>query len=95
MQTQPLRNGLFVLQDPIRDDVTPSGIVIAASAGIVDSQSQLGRTGTIQAMGPDADDSLSIGMRILYGEFSHPEYVEDGVKYIRLTDEDIVGVVEE
>lgn len=94
MQMQPLRNGLFVLQDKIRDDVTESGIVIAASSGLVDSQVQLGRTGTIQAMGPEADDTLSIGTRILYGEFAHPEYVEDGVKYIRLTDNDIVGVVE-
>lgn len=95
MKARPLRDNIFVLQDSLREDVTPSGIVITATKGIVESQKQLGREGTVVAIGPDVDPAqLRVGDRILYGEFSHPEYSENGKRYIRLSEKDVVGVIE-
>lgn len=93
MNTQPLRNFLLVEQDAEREDVSPAGIVIAATKGIVESQRQLGRRGTVVAIGPEC--VVAIGDRILYGEFAHREVRENGKTYIALQDADIVGVIEE
>ena len=88
-----MRRNIFVRQDPDRDDVTSAGIHILTGKLMIESQKQLGRRGTVAAVGPDVDE-LKVGDRVLYGEFLHPHYFEDGVRYIRLSDQDIVGVIE-
>ena len=94
MHARPLRNFIVVRQDATRDDVSPTGIVIAASKGIVESQRQLGRRGIVVAVGPDVTE-LAEGDRVLYGEFEHRRYREGGVEYQMLQDADIVGVIED
>lgn len=95
MKARPLRDNILVLQDPVREDVSPAGILIAATKGIIDSQKQFGRKGTVVAVGPDIDQrELAVGDRVLYGEFSHSTYREGGREYVRLRDDDIVGVIE-
>jgi co-chaperonin GroES (HSP10) len=94
MKLTPLRDNIVVLQDETRDDIA-AGIVIAASAGIVDSQRQFGRRGTVIAVGADVDRAqLKPGDRILYGEFAYPEYIEGYTRYIRMSEKDVVGVIE-
>lgn len=96
MKLQPLRDNIVVLQDAVRENVTPSGIVIAASKGIVESQRQLGREGVVVAVGPDVDkQQLRVGDRILYGEFAHLEYEEGGRRYVRMSEKDVCGVLEQ
>lgn len=91
-----LRDRIQVLPDPVRDDVTSAGIVIAASKGIVDSQAQFGRKGTVVAVGADIDaEQLKAGDRILWGEFVFPEYRDGGVTYAILQDKDITAVLED
>lgn len=91
-----LRDRIQVLPDPVRDDVSAAGIVIAASKGIVDSQAQFGRKGTVVAVGEDIDaDQLKAGDRILWGEFVFSEYREDGVTYAILQDKDVTAVLED
>lgn len=95
MPLQLLRDRIQVLPDPVRDDVSSAGIVIAASKGIIDSQKQFGRKGTVIAVGEDIDaEQLQAGDRILWGEFTFPEYREDGVSYAILQDKDITAVLE-
>jgi co-chaperonin GroES (HSP10) len=90
-----LRDRIQVLPDPVRDDISAAGIIIKASKGIVDSQKQFGREGVVVAAGPDIDpEQLKVGDRILWGEFSFPEYHEDGVTYLVLQDKDVTAVLE-
>ncbi len=86
----PLRGNIIVKQDPER--AFGSGIIVPASKGIVESQVQLGRFGTVLAIGPDIDrDQLNVGSRIVYGEFEHPK-TPDG--YIILSEMDVCGVID-
>lgn len=91
-----LRDRIQVLPDRVRDDVSSAGIVIVASKGIVDSQRQFGRKGTVIAIGDDIDaEQLPIGARVLWGEFVFPEYREGGETFLVLQDKDITAVLEE
>lgn len=95
MTLQLLKDRIQVLPDSIRDDVSSAGIVIASSKGIVSSQAQFGRAGTIISVGADVDkDQLKPGDRVLWGEFEFPEYHSGGVRYLILQDADICAVVE-
>lgn len=90
-QFTPTQDYIFVNQDPER--VYAGGIVVAASKKIVDSQSQLGRYGTVIAVGPDVDkDQLKPGNRICYGEFDYPKTPEG---WFILQDADVAGVLDE
>ena len=83
-----LRERILVKQDPERQH---GSIVVPASKGIVESQVQLGRTGTVMAIGPDVDrDQLPVGSRVVYGEFEYPKFGDCFV----LQDQDICGVIE-
>jgi co-chaperonin GroES (HSP10) len=96
MKLIPLRDGLVIKIDRLRDDVTSSGIVLTARTGIHTSQEQIGLRGTVVYTGTDIDnDQLRIGHRVLLGEFQHPEYVENGDRYVMVRDQDICGVIEE
>lgn len=91
----PLRDRIIVRQDAIRADVSAAGILIAASKGIVTSQEQLGRTGTVVACGEKVDqDQLKPGDRICYGEFDYQQVDHQGEKLIVMQDADVVGVIE-
>ena len=90
-----LRDRIQVLPEPVRDDVSSAGIVIAASKRMVDSQVQFGRKGTVIAVGADIDqEQLKPGDVVLWGEFVFPEYRENGVTYAILQDKDLTGVME-
>ena len=83
------------MQEETRDDVTSMGIIVKASTGIQTSQEQLGRKGTVMAVGPDCDPDLKVGDQILFGEFSFCEYLHEGrTKYLVMQDKDVVGVIE-
>lgn len=89
-----LRDRIQVLPERVRDDVSSSGIVIAASKGIIDSRVQFGRKGTVIAVGADIDTAqLQPGDIVLWGEFTFPEYREDGSTYAILQDKDLTGVM--
>ena len=95
MKIQPMRDRIVVLQDANRDDITTAVIIVKASKGIVTSQQQFGRQGTVMVVGDKVDkDQLKVGDRVLYGEFANTEYWEDNIKYIVLSDQDIVGVID-
>lgn len=88
---KPLANRLFVLQDPEREYV--GGVIVPASKGIVKSQAQLGRFGTVTAVGPDVDrDQIKPGDRVCYGEFEYPK-TPNG-EFV-LSEMDICGVLDE
>lgn len=90
-----LRDRILVLPDKVRDDVSAAGILIAASKGIVESQAQFGRCGTVIAVGDAVDqEQLKAGDRVLYGEFAFPECDHEGQKHIILQDADVCGVIE-
>lgn len=90
-----LRDRIQVLPEPVRDDVSSVGIVIAASKGIVESQAQFGRKGTVIAVGAGIDtEQLKPGDVVLWGEFVFAEYREDGVTYAILQDKDVAAVIE-
>lgn len=90
-----LRDRIQVLPDPVRDDVSSAGIVIAASKGIVDSRVQFGRRGTVIAVGAGIDqEQLKPGDLVLWGEFVFPEYREGGITYAILQDKDLTAVLD-
>jgi co-chaperonin GroES (HSP10) len=92
----PLRDRIAVLPDKWRDDVTPMGILVPANEKIGTSQQQLGRAGTVAAIGPDVDpDQLPVGSRILFGEWEYTELHAGGQRYLVMQDKDIVGVIED
>jgi len=87
---KPLQDYIFVEQDPERE--YQGGIIVKTSQGIKESQTQLGRFGTVKAVGPDVDqDQLKPGNRICYGEFDYPK---TPTGYIILQDADVCGVIE-
>jgi co-chaperonin GroES (HSP10) len=91
MPMKPLRDRIFVLQDPERE--YQGGIVVPTGKNNIESQAMLGRFGTVMAVGPDVDrDQLRIGDRICYGEFDYPK-APDGL--IILSDADVCGVMDE
>lgn len=95
MPLQLLRDRIQVLPDPVRDDVSSAGILIAASKGIVESQAQFGRKGRVVAVGAGIDtEQLKPGDVVLWGEFVFAEYREDGVTYAILQDKDVAAVIE-
>jgi co-chaperonin GroES (HSP10) len=90
MEMKPMRDYIFVQQDPEREYA--GGIIVAASKKIIESQCQLGRYGTVKAIGPDVDqDQLKPGDRICYGEFEYPK-TPDGM--FILQDADVCGVLD-
>jgi len=95
MKLHPLRDGLVIRADAVRDNITAAGIVLAARTGIHTSQEQFGLQGTVVSAGPDVDaDQVRVGSRVLLGEFQHPEYVEGGERYLMVRDKDICAVIE-
>lgn len=69
---KPLADYIFVRQDPEREYL--GGIVVATSKKIIESQRQLGRYGTVAAIGPEIDkEQLKVGDRICYGEIEYPK----------------------
>lgn len=90
---QLLRDRVQVKQVPIRDDVTSAGIIVRASKGIVDSQKQFGRQGTVVDIGPDVYD-VKVGDQVLWGEFDFPRFEKSGESFIILQEADITAVVE-
>lgn len=92
---RPLHDRIAVVPDIWRDDVTSMGIIVRANEKIGTSQLQLGRAGTVVAIGPDVDrDQLKPGDRVLFGEWEYPETHQNGQRYLVMQDADIVGVVE-
>lgn len=51
MSLQPLRDYLLVMPDPLNEHASTSGIIIQQRKDMHDSQAQLGRTGTVIAVG--------------------------------------------
>jgi chaperonin GroES len=78
---QPKRDHILVKADPLLDHVSTSGLLIKARNGIQTSQEQLGRTGTVMAVGPGKlskkgiphPPELSVGDKVLLGEWEYPE----------------------
>jgi len=91
----PLQDRIVVEPDQARDDVTAAGIIIKAREGIHTSDEQLGKSGTVIAIGDEVDrDQLKPGDRILFGEFNYPVYFEGAKRYLVLQDKDVCAVLE-
>ena len=99
---KPNDDRILVLPDALRDDVTASGLIVSARQGLTESQAQLGRTGTVVAVGPGKFNKRGVrvpldlmeGDRIAFGEFKYAEFVQDGVRYLVMQEADVVGVLE-
>jgi chaperonin GroES len=78
-------------------------ILLAQTHGIVESQKQMGRTGTVVAIGPGRRNTkgvrqpmdINIGERVSWGEFDFPAYHEDGKTYAVIQQADITSVIEQ
>jgi chaperonin GroES len=94
----PCRDYLLALPDELID----SPIMVSQSTHTVESQRQIGRFGTVIAVGPGRRDKRGVihsptvkpGDRIVWGEFEFPEYRANGKKYAILQEADICGVLE-
>ena len=101
MTFRPLRDQILVQPDELQS-ITGSSLIIKAREGIHDSQAQLGRTGTVIAVGPGKLTAkgqripmqAKPGDRIAFGEFQYPEYHEDNTRYLILQDADVAMVFE-
>ena len=92
MRLNLLRDMIAIEQD--RED-REGDIYLPVSRGIITSQEQRGRKGTVKAIGEDIDqEQLKVGDRVMYGEFDFPTYMENGIIYYLLQDKDVVGVIE-
>lgn len=102
----PLDDRIIVKPDAYREDVTSAGLLVK-TASTIESQKQLGRTGTVVAVGPGKRHpktrqriplTLQVGERVIYGEFgadTHREWQEDdGQKYVILQEADVCGVID-
>lgn len=98
---QPTDDRILVLPDEVREDVTASGILVKVKS-TVESQRQLGNTGTVVAVGPGKRDRsgrrvplvVEAGQRIAFGEFQHKETHHDGKRYLIMQEADVCGVFE-
>ena len=107
---RPLRDHILVKADPINRH-SSQRIVVNARAGIHTSQEQLGRTGTVMAVGScrmryedrngkkafryrSQPPAVSVGDRILFGEFDYPEVPGNPDRLLVLQEGDVIGVIE-
>jgi co-chaperonin GroES (HSP10) len=105
---RPRRDHILVRPDPIASHITSTKIVVnARTAGTgtnhAGSREQLGRTGTVVAVGPGKVSrkgvqivpELAAGDRILFGEFEYPEWPGVGTeRLLVLSWQDVCGVIE-
>jgi len=90
-----LQDRIVVEPDPERENITAMGIIVKAREGIHTSDEQLGKQGTVIAVGEEVDrDQLKPGDRILFGEFNYPEYFEGTKRYLVLQDADVCAVID-
>jgi len=98
---QPTNDRILVLPDPVREDITTVGLLVKVGENI-ESQRQLGGTGLIVAVGPGKRARngrrsplvVEPGQRIVFGEFLHKEYHEDGKRFLIMQEADVCGVFE-
>ncbi len=98
---QPTDDRIVVLPDEVREDVTSAGIVVKVAIDH-ESKRQLGKTGTVMAIGPGKRDrsgrrvplTLQTGDRVVFGEFTYREHHEGGKRYLILQEADVCGVFE-
>lgn len=102
MSFVPLRDRLLVKPDPQLHHVSLSGLVLQARDGIRSSQEQLGRTGTVIAIGPGrrtakgvlVPSAVRVGDRILFGEWEYAKVSGNGVDWLVIQEADIEAVIE-
>jgi len=95
---RPLRDRIVVQPDPLLEHVTTSGLIRQARTGIGTSQEQLGRTGTVIAVGPGKTTRKGVtlplvvqpGDKVLLGEWEFPE--TDG--FLVAQEADVCSVIE-
>ncbi|HAW45501.1 MAG TPA: co-chaperone GroES [Sutterella sp.] len=95
MQIRPLHDRVIVKRLDT-EHVTSSGIVIPDNAGEKPDQ------GEVLAVGPGKRDDagkllpmdVKVGDRVLFGKYSGQTVKVDGVEYLVMREEDIMGVLE-
>lgn len=99
---RPLRDRIAVQPDRYVDSA--AGLLVRTREGLTESRLQLGRTGTVLAVGPGKVDrrgqmrplNLSPGDRVAFGEFNYPRLNEYGsVPVLLLQEADVIGVIED
>ena len=98
---RPILDRIVVLPDKQQTMASQMLILTQTKAGIVDSQQQFGRIGTIIAAGPGKRDKkgkmhtthVKPGDRIIWGEFDFPIYHENGQEYAIIQEADIAGII--
>ena len=104
---RPLRDHILVKPDPIAGHVSKRIVVNARTVGTGEnhagSREQLGRTGTVVAVGPGKTTrkgvqqapALAVGDRILFGEFQYAEVPTLGPdRLLVLSWQDVCAVLE-
>lgn len=101
LSIEPTDDRIVVLPDEVREDVTGAGLLVKVG---IDHESarQLGKTGTVIAVGPGKRDrsgrrmplTLQAGERVVFGEFTYREHHEGGQRYLLLQEGDVCGVFE-
>jgi chaperonin GroES len=98
VSVRPLRDRIVVQPDPLLEHVSSSGLILQARTGIGTSQEQLGRTGTVLAVGPGKTTRKGVtlplvvqpGDKVLLGEWLYPQ--ADGLLVAQ--EADVCGVLE-
>lgn len=100
MPFAPKADRILVKPDDVLEHVSAAGIVIAAKDGIVTSQEQWGRSGTVIAVGPGKTTrkgellpvEVKPGDRVLFGQFQYQRIKENGETFLVMQDKDLTGV---
>ena len=85
---EPVFNRVVVKRKVV-EEKTASGIILTQGA-----QDELKASeGTIEACGPTADDQFNVGDYIIWGRYAGVEVTRDGVVYVCMNDDDIIGKI--
>ncbi|SRR6266481_4482161 len=97
MMLQPIRDQILVFPDPTHELASPI-LSVKIRDGMTDSKQQLGKTGTIIAVGEGKvirgrlqPLEVKVGDRIMFGEYDYPKFD----KYLVLCEADVAGVMDD
>lgn len=101
---KPLRDHILVKQDELNEVASAAGIILTQKReGFGGQHDQLGRSGTVVAVGPGKVDkhgrlrplTVRPGDRVMWEELKHPLYTEGVETFHLLQEADITAVLSE
>ena len=85
---KPLQD-YVVLKKEKAETITASGILLTSP------QEQAKNEAIVQAVGPQCDELLKKGQKVIFKEYSCTHYTLDDEDYMILKEEDILAIIEE